>query len=87
MNERTLAATRDRSSRVESLVAEMRTDLKTLKNRLDEELNELGINHDRAEAILKAYYLSQEYGGHELDDDKEHDGATSQKVRITCRMF
>ena len=54
LNERTFAATRDRSTRVESLVAEMRTDLKSLRNRLDEELVELGIDHERAEGILKS---------------------------------
>lgn len=80
LNERTFAATRDRSTRVESLVAEMRTDLKSLRNRLDEELVELGIDQDRAEGILKAHYLAQEPG---LQQDGEEDqrGSPSQKVR------
>ena len=42
LNERTFASTRDRSHKVEALVAEMRMDLKSLKLRLEEELHELG---------------------------------------------
>lgn len=68
LNEKTAAATRDRSGRVESLVAEMRTDLKSLKNRLDEELEELGLDHDRANSILKGYYVSQENGNQENEE-------------------
>lgn len=41
-NERALVAARDRSRRVEALVSEMRADLKSLKERLDDELSELG---------------------------------------------
>ena len=83
LNEKTFAATRDRSVRVESLVAEMRTDLKSLKNRLGEELHELGLDHDSAEAILKAHYLSQEYGDQEVDGGAmgEGESAPSKKVR------
>jgi hypothetical protein len=36
----------------------MRTDLKTLKRRLDEEVAELGITEKEAEEILSAYYRS-----------------------------
>ena len=42
MNERALAATTDKAMRVENLVSEMRADLKSLKDRLDYELIELG---------------------------------------------
>jgi hypothetical protein len=78
LNERTFHATRDRSTRVESLVAEMRTDLKSLKYRLDEELKELGIDQDRAESILKSYYISPDYGEHEEADD--HQTSPTSKV-------
>ena len=43
LNERTDAATADRYSRASELVAEMRSDLKSLKHRLGEELKELGM--------------------------------------------
>jgi hypothetical protein len=42
MNERTFASSRDKSYRSENLVLEMRADLKSLKDRLDFELMELG---------------------------------------------
>ena len=42
MNERALSTTTDKSLRVEHLVSEMRADLKSLKDRLDYELIELG---------------------------------------------
>ena len=80
LNERTFAATRDRSTRVESLVAEMRTDLKSLRNRLDEELVELGIDQDRAEGILKAYYLAQDYDEQHESDNHDKDTPAAQKV-------
>jgi len=57
-----MAGTAERSARVENLVAETRTDLKTLKNRLDEELVELGLDQEKADGILKSYYLAQEKG-------------------------
>jgi hypothetical protein len=60
LNERTYAATQERSARVEGLVAEMRTDLKSLKNRLGEELTELGINEEAAEDIMASFYREQD---------------------------
>jgi hypothetical protein len=76
-NQRTFQATKDRSHRVESLVAEMRTDLKSLKNRLDEELNELGIDIEKSEEILKDYYTSQDYDDEEVDEEEEEEDEAS----------
>ena len=42
LNERTDSGTADRYTRATDLVAEMRSDLKSLKHRLGEELKELG---------------------------------------------
>ena len=42
LNEKTSLATSDRYRRAEELVSEMRSDLKSLKQRLEQELNELG---------------------------------------------
>lgn len=60
LNERTFAATRDRTHRAEGLVNEMRADLKSLKDRLDCELEELGIDWDKAASLLEAHYKEQE---------------------------
>lgn len=81
LNERVFAATRERSTRVESLVAEMRTDLKSLRNRLDEELVELGIDQDRADAILKEHYMSQDYDQDGIHEGMNHEKSPTQKVR------
>jgi signal-transduction protein with cAMP-binding, CBS, and nucleotidyltransferase domain len=58
LNERTFAATQERSARVEALVSEMRSDLKSLKSRLDDEIRELGISERQAENLLTSFYLS-----------------------------
>jgi signal-transduction protein with cAMP-binding, CBS, and nucleotidyltransferase domain len=58
LNERTYAATQERSARVEALVSEMRSDLKSLKSRLDDEIRELGISERQAENLLTSFYLS-----------------------------
>lgn len=56
MNERALSTTTDKSLRVEHLVSEMRADLKSLKDRLDYELIELGIDGEQADNLLSAHY-------------------------------
>lgn len=61
-------------------MAEMRTDLKSLRNRLDEELVELGIDQDRAEGILKAYYLAQDSDEQLEADLDDHKSSPAQKV-------
>lgn len=58
LNERTDASNTIRAARVEALVNEMRADLKSLKNRLDDEIRELGIDKERAERILAEYFES-----------------------------
>lgn len=58
LNEKTYNSTKERASKVESLVTEMRTDLKILKARLDEEIRELGLSEETAERILSSYYSS-----------------------------
>mmetsp|Transcript_1768 Transcript_1768/g.3882 ORF Transcript_1768/g.3882 Transcript_1768/m.3882 type:complete len:761 (-) Transcript_1768:112-2394(-) len=56
MNEKTLETSEERSSRVEALVTEMRSDLGSLKSRLDEEVHALGITDEEASKILTEYY-------------------------------
>lgn len=59
-NEMTLASTSERSLRMEALVHEMRTDLKSLKDRLDDELVELQLDSELSENLLSSYYQAQE---------------------------
>lgn len=72
LNERTAATTKERSARVEALVAEMRADLKSLKSRLDEEIRELGISENQAENLLTSFYQSL---------DSKHSGQASPPKR------
>ena len=60
LNERTYLSSQERASKVESLVGEMRMDLKSLKSRLDLEIRELGTSEEQAESILAAFYMSQD---------------------------
>lgn len=59
-NERTDVATAERYAQSAKQVAAMRSDLKTLKHRLHDELKELGMDDNAAENILSKYYLGQE---------------------------
>mmetsp|Transcript_371 Transcript_371/g.522 ORF Transcript_371/g.522 Transcript_371/m.522 type:complete len:898 (+) Transcript_371:157-2850(+) len=61
MNERCLATAREKSNRLENLVIEMRTDLKSLKDRLDYELIELGIDGEEKDRLLAEYYEEEDY--------------------------
>lgn len=60
LNERAMATTNDRSFRVEALVLEMRTDLKSLKDRLGDELVELQLSSELSEGLLSQFYLAQD---------------------------
>lgn len=60
LNMRALTTTNDRSLRVEALVHEMRADLKSLKDRLDDELVELRISSELAEGLLSSFYRAQD---------------------------
>jgi hypothetical protein len=64
----------DRYHRAEELVSEMRSDLKTLKHRLEEELTELGITEETATHIFSQYYKDQ-------DDDDQGDASTPKRLR------
>lgn len=74
LNERTSASMNERYQRSQELVTEMRTDLKSLKKRLSEELAELGITEDMANKILSLYYRVQ-------DDEEKGDISTPKRLR------
>lgn len=80
LNERTSNSMNDRYRRAEDLVSEMRSDLKSLKRRLGDELNELGITDDMARQIL-----SQFYQGHQEED--KGDALTPKRSRRASSMI
>ncbi|GAX20817.1 hypothetical protein FisN_7Hh130 [Fistulifera solaris] len=75
MNERTLGSTQERAAKVESFVLEMRSDLKSLKMRLSEEIRELGVSEEQATAILASYSGS-------LHDEDLTEGTPSKRQRM-----
>lgn len=79
LNEKTFAASQERASRVESLVAEMRLDLKSLKGRLDQEIRDLGVSVDQSEHILKSFYMS-------LDSQHQGEASPPKRLRRLSRM-
>mmetsp|Transcript_27582 Transcript_27582/g.60723 ORF Transcript_27582/g.60723 Transcript_27582/m.60723 type:complete len:964 (-) Transcript_27582:209-3100(-) len=80
LNEKTRASMDDRYLRAEELVSEMRSDLKSLKRRLGDELSELGITDEMAEQILFQFYQ-----GHR-DEDKG-DASTPKRLRRASSMI
>jgi hypothetical protein len=56
LNEKNNAVAQNRRDRFEALLSEMKSDLDILKERLKEELNELGIDQSKAQKILSDYY-------------------------------
>ena len=60
-------------------VAEMRTDLKSLKRRLDKEMRKLGISEEHAESILTSFYMS-------LDSQHQGEASPPKKARRASRM-
>jgi len=67
LNERSRTAAEERMRKVENLFVEMKADLNSLKERLREELSELGIDQEKAEEILAIY--SRELNDVVTDDE------------------
>mmetsp|Transcript_37287 Transcript_37287/g.41720 ORF Transcript_37287/g.41720 Transcript_37287/m.41720 type:complete len:961 (+) Transcript_37287:294-3176(+) len=80
LNERTSNSMNDRYCRAEELVSEMRADLKSLKRRLGDELNELGIVDEMATQILFQFYQ-----GHQEED--KGDASTPKRSRRASSMI
>lgn len=59
LNERTASSMLDKIQRAEDVVADMRTDLKNLKRKLEDELIELGVSEVMANKILSTFYQGQ----------------------------
>lgn len=62
MNEKNNTFSQNRRDRFEALLSEMKSDLDLLKERLKEELFELGIDQAKARKILSEYYQSGNTG-------------------------
>eukprot|EP00538_Stauroneis_constricta_P000310 CAMPEP_0119548442 /NCGR_PEP_ID=MMETSP1352-20130426/2372_1 /TAXON_ID=265584 /ORGANISM="Stauroneis constricta, Strain CCMP1120" /LENGTH=1054 /DNA_ID=CAMNT_0007593725 /DNA_START=73 /DNA_END=3237 /DNA_ORIENTATION=+ len=75
LNERTYAATLERTTRIENLVNEMQADLKSLKSRLNDELKDLGLSESTATSILAQHYKRQ-YPGR-LEEEVGADAAAA----------
>lgn len=75
LNERTLGSTKERSAKLDSFVVEMRSDLKSLKMRLGDEIRELGVTEEQAAAILASYSSS-------LQAEDVSEGSPSKRQRM-----
>ncbi len=60
LNERSSVSGDDRRRRFEVLLSDMKSDLDSLKGRLKEELNELGIDQVKAAELLADYYTPED---------------------------
>ncbi len=60
LNERNTVSGDDRRRRFEVLLSDMKSDLDSLKGRLKEELNELGIDQVKAAELLTDYYAPED---------------------------
>lgn len=69
----------DRYQRAEELVSEMRSDLKSLKRRLEDELTELGITEEMAGSILSKFYKG-------YDEEDKGDASTPKRLRRASTM-
>jgi len=60
LNERSFSSSKERSDRSKCLLAEMKADLNSLKERLNDELFELGIDQEKAEELLANHYKHEQ---------------------------
>ena len=60
LNEKNASTAQNRRDRFEVQLSEMNSDLDILKERLNEELKELGIDQSKARQLLEEYYKMEE---------------------------
>lgn len=87
MNEKNAATSQNRRDRFEVLLAEMKSDLDILKERLKEELNDLGVDQSQARQMLSKYYkvendeiVSSEK--RKADDDDDYEKSSRLKTSV-----
>jgi len=87
LNERSCETGKDRRDRFEILLVEMKADLNSLKERLNEELIELGIDEEKAEELLVDYNKQEQ----DEEDDQElikydvHHDAPPKRRKEQCQ--
>lgn len=85
LNEHSAKSSQNRRDRFEFLLREMKSDLDMLKDRLKEELNELGIDESKARQMLSDYYLPdsedivESYGEKRKADDDDYEKSSRLK--------
>jgi hypothetical protein len=72
LNEKNAATAENRRARFQVQLAEMNSDLDILKDRLNEELKDLGIDQSKARQLLSDYY--------KIDDESDYDGSEKRKI-------
>jgi hypothetical protein len=88
LNEKNIAAAQNRRDRFEALLSEMKSDLDILKERLQEELNELGIDQSKARKILSEYYQAGNNGPEANNDTKRKlDGLDGDESKLSRRKI
>ena len=81
MNEKNNAFAQNRRDRFEALLSEMKSDLDILKDRLKEELTELGIDQSKAQQILSEYYQSESISPESNSVKRKIEGEQSKESR------
>lgn len=79
LNERSLVAGKSRGHKVEGLLLEMQTDLKNLKQRLQDELNDLGIGNNSLPMSSSA--VPENGNSNDNDMSNSEDGAREKEKR------
>ena len=88
LNEHNATLSQNRRDRFELLLREMKSDLDILKDRLKEELNELGIDESKARQMLSDYYLPESedvvesYGEKRKADDDDYEKSSRLKSNL-----
>lgn len=88
LNEHNATSSQNRRDRFEFLLREMKSDLDILKDRLKEELNELGIDESKARQMLSDYYLPESedivesYGEKRKADDDDYEKSSRLKSNL-----
>ncbi|GFH51294.1 hypothetical protein CTEN210_07770 [Chaetoceros tenuissimus] len=88
LNEKNAVSAQKRRDRFEFLLTEMKSDLDMLKDRLKDELAELGIDQDRARHILSEYYRPDSEESDSINgekrkaEDAEIDHEKSSKMKL-----
>jgi hypothetical protein len=86
MNEKNATTAQNRRNRFEILLTEMKSDLDILKERLKEELKDLGVDQSQARQMLSEYYKVENEdivcGEKRKADDDDNEKASRLKTGV-----